>query len=113
MASTTEAVVMDSTPTFEVIGTLLVAIKRERVFRRQVLALEYGVCRKAYSIYLLMSVPCVLSVYVRPSSVCGGRRPCLSVVPTCVCHYITESFLGVVFALASPLQAWNYLHYPI
>ena len=64
----------------EVIGTLLVARKSEGVFCRQTLALEYGVFRKAYSIYLLPSVPCVLSVSVCPSSVRWGRRPCPFVV---------------------------------
>ena len=64
----------------EVIRTILVARKRKGVFRRQTLALEYGVYRKASSVYLSPSVPCVLSVSVRPSSVHGGRRPCPSVV---------------------------------
>ena len=71
---------MSSTPTFQVIGTLLVSRKGEMVFCRQTSAFEYGVFRKAYSIYFLPSVPCVLSAYVRPLSVCGGRTPCLSVV---------------------------------
>ena len=61
---------------FEVSGTILVARNRERLFRRQMLTLEYGVCLKAYSICLSTSVPCVMSVSVRPSSVHGGRRSC-------------------------------------
>ena len=52
--------------TVEVIGTLLVARKRERVFFIQTLALEYGVCRKAIlSIYLrlyLLSYPSIESI---------------------------------------------------
>ena len=65
---------------FEVIGTLLVARKIERFFCRQASALEYGVFRKDYFTQLSPSVPCVLSVSVCSSSVCGGRRPCPSVV---------------------------------
>ena len=67
-------------PTTEVLGTLLVARKREGVFCRQTSLLEYGVCRKAYSIYLSPSVSCVMSVSVHTLSVLGGRRPCPSVV---------------------------------
>ena len=49
VALTAAEVGMDSTPTVDVIGTLLVSRKREGVFRRQMLALEYGGWSKAYS----------------------------------------------------------------
>ena len=62
--TTAEAVGMASTKTVEVMGDALVARKRKRVFRRQTLALEFGVFRKAYSIYLSPSITCVLSISV-------------------------------------------------
>ena len=65
--STAEAVGMYSTPTVEVIRTLIVASKRKGVFRRQTLELEYKGCRNIYSTWLLPSVTCGLSVSVRPS----------------------------------------------
>ena len=49
VASTDAAVIMVSTQTVEVIGTLLLAIKRKGVFRIQTPALEYGGCLKDYS----------------------------------------------------------------
>ena len=80
VTSTAVEVVMASTLTAGVIGTLLVARKREGVFRRQTLALKYGVFRKAYYNWLSLYVPCVLSISVHPLSVHGGRIPCLLVV---------------------------------
>ena len=86
MASTAEAVGTDSTPTVEVIGTLLVARKRKRVFRRQMSAMEYGVAvRLILSIYRRLYLvsfpsPSVLRMFmgggdlVRPSSVSRTGR---------------------------------------
>ena len=42
---------MDSTPTVEVIETLPVSRKREGVFCRQMLALEYEGCSKDFSTF--------------------------------------------------------------
>ena len=78
MASTADAIGMASTPTVEVIGTLLFARKRNRVFCRQTPALEYGVCRKADSIHLSPYVPCFLSV-LRPSFVRSWGEETLSI----------------------------------
>ena len=80
MASTNAAVDMDSTPTVEVIVTLLVARNCKGVFRRQTSALEYGGCCKDYFTYLLPSVPCGLSIYIRPLSIRRGRITFPSVV---------------------------------
>ena len=64
----------------EAIRTHLLARKSEGVFCKQMFALKYGGFRKAYSIYLLLSVPCGLCVSVRPFYVFRRRRPCPSIV---------------------------------
>ena len=73
------AKVDDCSPAFyvllpvEMIRTLPVAKKIEGFFRRQTLVLDYGFFCKSYSAQLLPYVPCVLSVFFRPLSVCTGR----------------------------------------
>ena len=75
VASTAATFGMASTPTVEVIRTCLVARKREGVFCRKTLALEYESCHKAYSTQLLPYVTFGLSVSARNSSVCRRSRP--------------------------------------